>query len=528
MNAPSHGPSSPPALRLLPSLVLVVVLLGAANPARAEFRAAISPVSACAGTYTDSGGPSANYANGEFFEQTLWPAQPNTRIALSFTSFSTETTIDFLTIYNGHDYNAPTPWGALSGTIPPFTIESTAADGSLTVNWVSDGLGTAAGWVAEISCVPSEQRMRDRVESTCDGAFTDSAGPDAPYDSFETYVATFYPTHTSDRLEVSFVDFDTEGGSDLLSVYDGTSISAPLLGTFSGTSLPPTLRATNSLGALTFRFLSDGTIVGNGWRAYFNCAHRMGGLTDPPVTTCSGSAVDSGGGGGFYSINESFSQTFLPEDPGAKIELLFDIFSTEATFDQLSIYDGSSTGAPLLGTWSGTSSPGRVTSSAGNGALTLTWSSDFFAVAQGWIANISCVYPIASGAVATCFALSTDTGGRAGNYGNSESFAQTFQRTRPWSRMRADVFSFSSENSLDVLTLRDGAGAAPVLATLTGSPTVPATWVAPNVLGQLTLDWHSDFSLVFPGWNAMITCELPVFADGFEGRDVAQWSLATP
>ena len=527
MLAPSDGPSGLPSRRFLPFLILAVVLLGAANPARAEFRIQSPPIAACAGSYTDTGGPSGNYGNGEVIEQTIWPAQPNTRVALGFIFFQSEAGFDYLRFYNGHSTSAPY-LGLLNGGMPAQTIASTAADGSLTLQWSSDGSTTASGWEAGIFCLPAEQRERTEFAYTCDGEFTDSGGPGAAYQNLETYLLVVNPTHGYDQLEVTFSAFDTELGYDALDVYDGIASSDPLLGTFSGTALPPTLRSTNPAGALTFRFISDGSNVGNGWRAAFNCAHRIEGLVAPAVKSCSGTIVDSGGSGGYYSSGEYFLQTLLPEDPDAKLELAFTSFLTEAGGDLLTIYDGNSTAAPSLGTFSGSSSPGLVTSSAVDGALTLTWISNGSSIWPGWIANLSCVYPVANGLVSTCSAISTDTGGRGETYDYNESLVQTFERSRPWSQMRATVYNFASEDGYDFLKIRDGAAGAPILGTLTGSPALPVGWVAPNLPGQLTLDWISDFSTIGAGWNALVRCELPVFADGFEGRDLAQWSVAAP
>ncbi len=94
--------------------------------------------------------------------------------------------------------------------------------------------------------------------------------------------------------------------------------------------------------------------------------------------------------------------------------------------------------------------------------------------------------------------------------------------------MRAVVGEFLSENGYDFLKLRDCGPGAPVLADLTGSSALPVDLVTPNALSQLTLDWISDFSNTYPGWNALTFCEPAILADDFEGRDLARWSLAAP
>lgn len=521
----------PPASALVRQLVSRLALalgtwalLAGATPAGAEFRMGNDAIAACAGTHTDSGGPAGNYGNGEILQQTIWPGQPDSRVALSFTSFVTETGYDYLIIHDGHDGSAPV-LAELNGTVPAQTITSTAADGSLTLTFLSDGSGTLPGWTAGISCVPAEQRMRNGIDYPCDGVFTDSGGPTGNYQGFESYVLTFYPTHAGDFLEVNFSEFDTES-FDHLYAYNGSNTSAPLLGDFSGTTLPPVLRATNGSGSLTFRFISDGSIEAPGWRARFNCAHPV---STSAVTTCSGTAVDSGGAGGNYGNSESFVQTFFPEDLDAKMELFFYEFATDTGYDTLAIYDGNSTAAPLIGTYTGVVPPFDITSTAGDGALTLAWSSDTIVVDAGWAAFVDCVYPITASVVTTCSALTTDTGGRSGTYDNNESLLQEFHKARPWAEMRIDVPEFSSEAGYDFLRLRDGGAGAPVLISLTGDLAPPSFAImARNPAGRMSLDWTSDFSNVAPGWVGLISCELPIFADGFEGRDLAQWSIAAP
>jgi len=54
-------------------------------------------------------------------------------------------------------------------------------------------------------------------------------------------------------------------------VYDGTSASAPLLATYTGTVIPAAITATNTSGCLTFVFTSDNIINKSGWVAIVSC-----------------------------------------------------------------------------------------------------------------------------------------------------------------------------------------------------------------------------------------------------------------
>lgn len=119
------------------------------------------------------------------------------------------------------------------------------------------------------------------------------------------------------------------------------------------------------------------------------------------ITACSGKVYDNGGVGN-YPNDADGTLTINPGTTGAHISLLFNSFYTEKTLDYLLVYDGPNTSAPLLGTYSGTSSdgqvPGIVTASSRNtsGALTLRFVSNGSTPATGFEATISCAQPLAA------------------------------------------------------------------------------------------------------------------------------------
>ena len=120
-------------------------------------------------------------------------------------------------------------------------------------------------------------------------------------------------------------------------------------------------------------------------------------------SACGGSYYDSGGSGGNYSNSESGTITFCPSVAGQYVQLNFSSFQTEATFDVLTIYNGNTTGAPVIGTYSGTNNPCVVTSTAANGCLTLQFVSDGSVNYAGWVASLSCVAaPPAASPGSTC------------------------------------------------------------------------------------------------------------------------------
>ncbi|MDG2483418.1 MAG: M43 family zinc metalloprotease, partial [Flavobacteriaceae bacterium] len=116
-------------------------------------------INTCNGIFYDSGGADADYSNGENeVTFTICPENPGQVIQLDFTSFSTQSNLDILTIYNADNADDPTTIiQEYSGTDPadsPGLVAATTtnASGCLTLVFTSNGFGVESGWQANISC----------------------------------------------------------------------------------------------------------------------------------------------------------------------------------------------------------------------------------------------------------------------------------------------------------------------------------------------------------------------------------------
>tara|TARA_Y100000782_G_scaffold113915_1_gene148385 strand:- start:3468 stop:6128 length:2661 start_codon:yes stop_codon:yes gene_type:complete len=107
-------------------------------------------ISACSGTFYDSGGSSGSYANNESHSVILGTGLYGMQVQLDFTSFQLEGCCDYLTIYDGVDASGTQLYYG-NGTNSPGTVQSTT--GSLYVTFTSDGSVTYSGWSADISCI---------------------------------------------------------------------------------------------------------------------------------------------------------------------------------------------------------------------------------------------------------------------------------------------------------------------------------------------------------------------------------------
>jgi spore germination protein YaaH len=106
------------------------------------------------------------------------------------------------------------------------------------------------------------------------------------------------------------------------------------------------------------------------------------------IKSCADTIWDMGGPSRNYYNNENYTYTIAP-DGAVGVSLNFTQFDVEANFDYLYIYDGSSIAAPLIGTYTGTNSPGLI-NSTGN-ALTLRFTSDNATTKPGFTAIQSCI-----------------------------------------------------------------------------------------------------------------------------------------
>jgi N-acetyl-anhydromuramyl-L-alanine amidase AmpD len=103
-------------------------------------------------------------------------------------------------------------------------------------------------------------------------------------------------------------------------------------------------------------------------------------------TTASGNFYDSGGSGGNTTNLERSIWTITPTG-NAKVTLNFSSFNLESNYDYLFLYDGNSINAPLIGKYTGTTSPGTISSSGGS--ITAEFRSDCSNTSVGWAATWS-------------------------------------------------------------------------------------------------------------------------------------------
>jgi Zn-dependent metalloprotease len=525
---------------------------------------------ACDREFLDTGGNGA-YLGKARTTMTITPQAPGTSVSVIFSQFDLEEG-DYLYVYDGSSTSSPLI-GAYTGTTVPPAVTATNLSGKLTFRLSTSGNPNhRTGWVARVSCgarpavpfslttqlsgnkvnlawlenasdedgyiverslgfdftpiatlaantqtyqdaslvtdKPHVYRvraltsgvasnpsnissvsvgnptlfMRNTTVNACGVPFYDS-GVNDNYRNNENAVLTISPVNAGDKVTVSFTAFDLSKGYDYLRIYDGASTSAPLLGSYTGNTLPPALSATNAEGKLTFNFISDETGTASGWRAQISCSLNV----TPPT--------------GLRAI-ASANQVALSWQDNSTIETGYVI---ERSSDNLNYAQIAQVGASVTYYTDATSATGnkyyRVKT------MKDTNSSLFSNTAVLISDNTPLI--MQNGKFSGCDIKFVDSG-NTGYYGNNENKIFTVLPGTKELTVRATFTNFVTEQNFDFLYVYDGLNVgAPLLGAFTGS-TLPPVLTATNADGALTFNFVSDKSVVYAGWNAILSCVVPL------------------
>ena len=271
----------------------------------------------------------------------------------------------------------------------PPPLRATNSDGALTFDFLSDDSVVSSGWDASFR---SEQPLVTTATLiTCDGVITDSGGSGAFYSADENFELVLMPSDPEARLELQFLAFDTESGSDYLSLFHGSSGGLVLAGTYSGTAFPMPVTSRALDGSLTLIWASGPLVNRPGWVAAVGCVHP---IRNDIVTACGARLTDTGGRFEGYLDNEDLVQDFEPAMPRSRIRFGFQGFQSEDGFDQLKIHDGGSLG-PQIGVLQGSPAmPAFIAGSDPSGRMGLVWHSDVSGFFAGYEGIAACDPPL--------------------------------------------------------------------------------------------------------------------------------------
>jgi spore germination protein YaaH len=270
-------------------------------------------------------------------------------------------------------------------------------------------------------------------------------------------------------------------------------------------------------------------------------------MTTCRVEACVDTLYDMGGPDRNYYNKEEYIYTLNPQNGAYPLSLNFTTFDVELNYDYLKLYDGVDTTAPLIGVYTGTSSPGSLT--ANSGAVTFWFDSDGATTAPGWEVIYNCNLPAnilpdtvilgsSSGTQLNCgntYHWLYDSGGKDAHYNNNENIEQTFCnndttkairisfRPNPTADEQLKLSSTTTGN--DYIYLYNGANsAANLIGVYTGTTSAapqPGSFISSHHC--LTVKMETDASTTNEGFQARLYCSdkpnmaAPVLVGGAAG-----------
>lgn len=338
------------------------------------------------------------------------------------------------------------------------------------------------------------------------GTFADGSG-NLNYLDYADCVWSIQPTGAN-TVTLWFSSFNTELNYDGVVVYDGADTvqaNSPILGVYTGTTLPPSLTSTN--GAITVQFISDNTIQAAGWLANYSSsgvAYCDGGNV---LTTPTGSFNDGSSGNNYG--NNQFCYWYIAPPCANSVTLSFSQFNTEAGYDGVIVFDGDNTDDPQLLNTSGTTIPASVTSSGGE--MLVVFISDFSVRMQGFAANYTSTgsaYCSGVTNLTTDWGLLNDGSGN-NNYCNNMSCDWLIQPTGA-TTVTLNFVDFDLEPAsldgisiYDVVEVYDGSNtSATLLGRFAGNNLPPAITSSGS---SMYVKFYSDQAVTATGWSAFYT-----------------------
>ncbi|KAM7423965.1 hypothetical protein PAMA_000362 [Pampus argenteus] len=186
----------------------------------------------------------------------------------------------------------------------------------------------------------------------CSGNLTERRGtilsPGYP-EPYPNSLNCLWRIHVSEGagIQIQVMTFATEHNWDSLEIYDGGDMTAPKLGSFSGTTAPALLNSTSN--QLLLHFQSDISVVAAGFHLEYKT--RCGGV----LSEMSGVILSPGFPGNYPGNLDCTWQITLPTGYGAHIQ--FQNFSSEDNHDFLEVRAGPQHSSALIGQFTGSQIP---------------------------------------------------------------------------------------------------------------------------------------------------------------------------
>jgi M6 family metalloprotease-like protein len=336
-----------------------------------------STLTTTTGTILDGSGAS-NYSNNLSCRWLIQPSGTPARIEFTLDSLSlanfgdnvrafdgTTTSDPLINIYLGNNTGAP----------------AVAYSGSMLIVFTTDGANTASGWGGHYTssatlCAPNTTYIANSASFNDGSAFLNN------YANNSNCEWLIQPSNPNLAIVLDFTRFRTEALHDSVTIYDGATTTDPILGTYSGTSLPP--RTVSSGNDMLITFKTNANTTARGWSATYSTQAIPACSGQTKLTAASDTLTDGSPISGNYIPNSNCQWLIQPPN-AVSIDLSFNRFATQNNADVVTIYDGSTTSAPVLGTFSGNTIPNSVSALGGN--MLVEFSSNGSVQDLGWEAS---------------------------------------------------------------------------------------------------------------------------------------------
>jgi CUB domain/Divergent InlB B-repeat domain/Secretion system C-terminal sorting domain/Fibronectin type III domain len=229
---------------------------------------------------------------------------------------------DLETVVNGFVIQAsvsPANSGNLSGVGifqagASVTLTATPSIGYTFSNWTENATIVSTNAVYTFTATANRTLVANFVTApicgnavltTCNGTITDGSGENDYLDN--TNCSWLIQPSTPSPITLTFTALDVESNYDFVRVYDGSTTNHPLLGEFTGNSLPNAV--TSTAGSMLVVFTSDEFVSGLGWAANYSCT------TNANWTITTHSTPPNGGttsGDGSYATGNSVTVLATP------------------------------------------------------------------------------------------------------------------------------------------------------------------------------------------------------------------------
>ena len=297
---------------------------------------------------------------------------------------------------------------------------------------------------------------------------------------------------------LNFTSFNTEANADYLRLYNGNSLTAPLLATLSGNNLPSPVISNGT--SLTMSFLSNSAITFPGFTLQETFIAAP--CTGPAVFTTNNSIVSDGAAPYTSFMNCTWTIT-APAD--YRVVLTFTSFDTEQGVDVLTVFDGSANTPVPIASFSGQALPAAQRTIGSR--MFITWTTDGVNNYDGFRA-IATFEPIpncmASPSPPITLSGTTITEGY-GNYGSQ--MACVWNITAPLGyRVALSFLTFETEPNVDVLTIYEGPNTTANnwnLRTRLSGTSIPAAQYSTG--SNMILTFTTDANVFAAGFSALVT-----------------------